>query len=75
MKHTDTTPWTAGHIAGRHRGQQDATAEAAGRYTRDPDHTGHPDEPPAHLTGADRDQWIDGFLTGYADGRSMRGAA
>lgn len=61
----DLTPWTAGFQAGYPRGRQDATAELLERTIRDPEHRGHPGEPPE---GADP-HWVDGFLEGYASGR------
>ncbi len=73
MNSSDHTDWAVGYQAGHHRGRQDGAAETVNRYTRDPHHHGHPDEPPADAGP----EWVDGFLHGYADGRgdAMRGAA
>jgi hypothetical protein len=60
----DLTSWHAGYAAGHLRGRQDAAAEAMGRSVRDPQHAGHPGEPPD-----DDPEWLDGFLEGYAAGR------
>lgn len=72
----DLTPWNAGYAAGRRRGTQDGVLEAVQRYLRDPDHKGFPDEPPL-LDANERAEWVDGFLTGYTDGRrsTLRGEA
>lgn len=64
------TTWADGYTAGHRRGQLDATAEHAGTWTRDSSHQGHAGEPP-NLPEAERQAWIDGFLTGYAHGREV----
>lgn len=66
-----------GYRAGYTRGRQDVQAEADGHNLRLPTHTGLVGQPPADLTPDQREQWIDGFLDGYADGRrqSVRGEA
>ncbi len=59
--------WAQGYAAGDTQGRRDGNAEVDGTYTsnREPE--------PAH----DDEDWVDGFLTGYAHGRerTMRGAA
>lgn len=69
-----TAEWLAGYAAGHARGAQDATAEHADTYSRDPSHIGHVGEPP-DLPDPEHAQWIDGFLAGYghARGDSMGG--
>jgi hypothetical protein len=62
---SDLTTWNAGFQTGHLRGRQDIAAEAVGRSVRDPRHLGHPGEPPEGAA----EEWIDGFLEGYAAGR------
>ncbi len=59
--------WAEGYAAGSIGGTRDRSTEQAGTYRRDPDHRGQlPDLPQPDL-----EQWVDGFLSGYAD---LRGA-
>ncbi len=59
--------WATGYAAGDAHGRRDGNAEADGTYHRNHEPAPHPDD----------EEWVDGFLTGYAHGRehTMRGAA
>jgi hypothetical protein len=59
--------WATGYAAGDTRGRRDGNAEVDGTYTRS-------QEP---VPVRDDEEWVDGFLTGYAHGRehAMRDAS
>lgn len=58
--------WAEGYAAGSSSGARDRIAEQDGAYQRGDDGPTPPD--------GDHD-WVDGFLTGYAHGAAIGGAA